>query len=107
MKKKTMILLTAAFLMAGAPGAFAQHEEHGAMAPDAIGSASVKFQTSCTAAVKDDFNKGVALLHSFWFPEAIKAFERILARDPNCAMAQWGIALSNWGNPFGGIKPAR
>ena len=87
--------------------AFAQHEEHGAMSPDLIGSASVKFQTSCATAVKDDFNKGVALLHSFWFPEAIKAFESILARDPNCAMAHWGIALSNWGNPFGGIKAAR
>src|SRR6185295_9019452 len=50
---------------------------------------------------------GVALLHSFWFPEAIKAFEAILAADGNCAMAQWGIALSNWGNPFGGIKAPR
>ena len=59
------------------------------------------------AAVKDDFNKGVALLHSFWFPEAIKAFEGILASDPTCAMAHWGIALSHWGNPFGGLKPAR
>ena len=74
--------------------AFAQHESHGATAPDLIGSASVKFQTSCAAAVKDDFNKGVALLHSFWFPEAIKAFNGILAKDPNCAMAHWGIALA-------------
>ena len=100
--KPTMLLLTAAFVIASAPGGFAQdrHDEHGAMSPDAIGSASVKFQTSCAAVVKDDFNKGVALLHSFWFPEAIKAFDGILARDPNCAMAHWGIALSNWGNPF-------
>jgi len=57
--------------------------------------------------VKDDFNKAVALLHSFWFPEAIKAFEGVLAADPTCAMAHWGIALSQWGNPFGGIKAAR
>ena len=78
------------------------------MPPDAIGSASVKFETSCAAGSKDDFNKAVALLHSFWFPEAIKAFEGILARRPgNCAMAHWGIALSQWGNPFAGIKPAR
>ena len=87
--------------------AFAQHEAHGPTSPDLIGSASVKFETSCAAAVKDDFNTGVALLHSFWFPEAIKAFEGVLARDPNCAMAHWGIALSHWGNPFGGLKPAR
>ena len=105
--KPTLLLLTAAFVIACVPGAFAQHDEHGAMSPDAIGSASVKFQTSCASVVKDDFNKGVALLHSFWFPEAIKTFESILARDPNCAMAQWGIALSNWGNPFAGLKQGR
>ena len=87
--------------------ASAQHDEHGALSRDLIGSASVKFETSCAPAVKDDFNKGVALLHSFWFPEAIKAFEGVLARDPNCTMAHWGIALSHWGNPFGGIKAAR
>jgi hypothetical protein len=106
MMKPKMLLLTAAFVIACAAGAFAQHDAHGAMSPDAIGSASVKFQTSCSAAVKDDFNKAVALLHSFWFPEAIKGFDGILARDPGCAMAHWGIALSRWGNPFGGIKPA-
>jgi hypothetical protein len=48
--------------------AFAQQEEHGAMSPNQIGSASVKFETSCAAALKDDVNKAVALLHSFWFP---------------------------------------
>jgi len=105
--KPTMLVLTALFVIACVPRAFAQHEDHGAMSPDAIGSASVKFQTSCAPAVKDDFNKGVALLHSFWFPEAIKAFDGILARDPNCAMAHWGIALSNWGNPFGGLKQGK
>src|SRR4051812_39252705 len=87
--------------------ASAQHDEHGGGQPDQIGSASVKFETSCAPAVKDDFNKAVALLHSFWFPEAIKAFESVLAAEPNCAMAHWGIALSQWGNPFGGIKAAR
>ena len=55
---------------------FAQHEGHGAMAPDQIGSASVKFETSCAPAVKDDFNKAVALLHSFWFPEATQDVRR-------------------------------
>ena len=102
------LIVAAVSCMLSVPAlAFAQHDAHGATSPDLIGSASVKFETSCTAAVKDDFNKGVALLHSFWFPEAIKAFEGVLARDPNCAMAHWGIALSHWGNPFGGLKPAR
>ena len=105
--KPTILLLTATFVSMCSPSAFAQHEGHGALSPDAIGSASVKFQTSCAAVVKDDFNKGVALLHSFWFPEAVKTFDSILARDPNCAMAHWGIALSQWGNPFGGLKQGR
>ena len=85
--------------------AAAQHDTHGTPgAADDIGAAHVKFETSCAAAVRDDFNKGVALLHSFWFPQATDAFNRILKQDPNCAIAHWGIALSSWGNPFAGIK---
>jgi hypothetical protein len=83
--------------------ALAQHEQHGG-SPDQIGATHVKFETSCAAAVRDDFNKGVALLHSFWFPEATAVFTDILKRDPSCAIAHWGIALATWGNPFGGIK---
>jgi tetratricopeptide (TPR) repeat protein len=86
---------------------FAQHEGHGAMAADQIGSASVMFETSCAAGVKDDFNKAVALLHSFWFPEATKMFEEILTKDPTCAMAHWGMAMSQWGNPYGGLRQAQ
>jgi hypothetical protein len=83
--------------------ALAQHEQHGG-SPDQIGAAHVKFETSCAPAVRDDFNQGVALLHSFWFPEATAAFTDILKRDPSCAIAHWGIALATWGNPFAGIK---
>ena len=61
--------------------ASAQHGDHAAPSPDQIGSASVKFETSCSVAVTGDFNKGVALLHSFWFPEAIQAFQGVLAQD--------------------------
>jgi hypothetical protein len=86
---------------------FAQHEGHEAMAADRIGSASVKFETSCAAGVKEDFNKAVALLHSFWFPEATKMFEQIATQDPTCAMAHWGMAMSQWGNPFGGLRQAQ
>jgi tetratricopeptide (TPR) repeat protein len=86
---------------------FAQHEGHEGMAADQIGSASVKFETSCAPAVKEDFNKAVALLHSFWFPEATKMFEEIATKDPACAMAQWGMAMSQWGNPFGGLRQAQ
>jgi tetratricopeptide (TPR) repeat protein len=87
--------------------AAAQVEQHPRLAPEQIGAAFVKFETSCAAGVREDFNKGVALYHSFWFPEAIKTFESVLQRDPACALAQWGIALSQWGNPYGGIKGAQ
>ena len=61
---------------------------------------TVDFATSCTAAAKPEFNRAVALLHSFEFGDAIKGFTAALAKDPSCAMAEWGIAMSRWGNPF-------
>ena len=82
------------------------HDQHAAMAPDQIGSASVRFDTSCAPAIRDDFNSAVALLHSFWFPEATKMFEAVAQKDPACAMAYWGVAMSQWGNPFGGLRTA-
>jgi hypothetical protein len=81
-----------------------QHEVHAGGSPDQVGSASVNFETSCTPAVAADFNRAVALLHSFWFAEATAAFNGVLATDPSCAMAHWGIALSQWGNPFAGLR---
>lgn len=80
-----------------------QHQHDGA-APDDVGVRSVRFETSCAPAVRDDFNRAVALLHSFWFPEATKAFNEVLAKDASCGMAYWGVALSAWGNPFGGLR---
>ena len=47
----------------------------------------------------------VALLHSFAFSAAKQAFSEVAAKDPSCAMAHWGIALTYWGNPFAGLKP--
>ena len=63
---------------------------------------NVHFETSCAPAVSPQFDRAVALLHSFWFPVAIEAFNDVLTQDPNCGIAYWGIALSQWGNPFAG-----
>lgn len=57
---------------------------------------SVHFSVSCAAAVQKPFERGVALLHSFWYEEAEKEFEDIAKGDPKCAMAQWGLAMSQW-----------
>src|SRR5262249_45306692 len=40
------------------------------------------------------FDQGLALLHSFWSYEADRSFERAAQLDPECAMAQWGIAMA-------------
>lgn len=65
---------------------------------------SVTFNTSCNAAVQPQFNRSVALMHSFQFGSAIQGFNAVLEADPKCAIAAWGIALSSWGNPFAGFK---
>jgi tetratricopeptide (TPR) repeat protein len=54
----------------------------------------VSFAVSCSPSVRTPFNRGVALLHDFWYDEAQPQFERIAKRDPDCAMAHWGIAMS-------------
>ena len=55
------------------------------------------FITSCEPAVEKRFDRAIAVLHSFWYSEAIKEFNRVVEADPGCAMAYWGIAMSNWG----------
>src|SRR5215813_3556802 len=67
------------------------HEE---LTPDQLGS--VHFQISCEASVQKPFERGVALLHSFWYEEAEREFTQIAKDDPKCAMAHWGVAMSLW-----------
>lgn len=80
-----------------------QPEQHAHGAPPArLGT--VHFATSCTPALRQEFDRGVAQLHSFWFSAAIESFNAVLKKDPTCAMAHWGIAMSWWSNPFGGFR---
>ncbi|MGB9333182.1 MAG: hypothetical protein WCB10_20640, partial [Steroidobacteraceae bacterium] len=66
---------------------------------------AVHFATSCNEVAQMEFNRALALLHSFQFSRAIDGFNLVLAEDPTCAIAYWGIALSDWTNPFAlGIK---
>ncbi len=60
----------------------------------------VSFAVSCNAAAQAEFNRGMAMLHSFWFDPAIKSFRQVLAHDPSCGIAHWGIAFMAIGNPF-------
>lgn len=61
---------------------------------------TVHFSTSCNRAAQEEFDRAVALLHSFQFSRAIEGFNAVLGKDGTCALAYWGIALSDWGNPF-------
>ncbi len=80
-----------------------QHQHDTGQPPERLGE--VHFDTSCNADVREPFNRAVALLHSFWFGAAADAFAGVAERDPSCAMASWGVAMSRWGNPFGGARP--
>jgi hypothetical protein len=57
---------------------------------------TVHFPVSCDASVQKPFERGIALMHSFWYEEAQTEFESISRKDPHCAMAYWGIAISRW-----------
>jgi hypothetical protein len=56
----------------------------------------VHFSSSCLAAEQKPVERGVAMLHSFWYEEAEKQFQHIEKDDPKCAIAHWGVAMSLW-----------
>jgi hypothetical protein len=56
----------------------------------------VHFSSSCLAAEQKPVERGVAMLHSFWYEEAEKQFQQIEKDDPKCAIAHWGVAMSLW-----------
>ena len=77
----------------------ALHDVKCATAPepgDMRGVGKVEFAISCAPDVQSEFARGVALLHSFFYEEARRVFTSVAERDPKCAMAQWGIAMSWW-----------
>src|SRR5499427_9097412 len=62
----------------------------------------VLFKTSCSVEAQKQFERALAMLHSFFFPETIKTFSAIPEADPSCAIAYWGIAISQRPNPLVG-----
>ena len=86
-------ILSVALALA-APAA-AQEHEHAGMAGEKLGT--VHFATSCSAAAQPQFDRAVALMHSFEFGPAIDGYTAAANTDPGCAMAYWGIALEPLG----------
>jgi hypothetical protein len=96
-----LTIAVGALSLLGAVPAAAQHD-HAGHGGERLGT--VDFPTSCSPSVRADLNRAVALLHSFEFSTAIAAFSGVLEKEPSCGVAHWGIVLSNWTNPFGGIR---
>jgi hypothetical protein len=93
------LLLASAFALAS--GLAAGHDEDTARSgrpPEKLGE--VNFPVSCNDAAKKEFNRAMALFHSFWFDPAKKSFAKVWEHDPECGMAHWGIAIMSMGNPF-------
>jgi tetratricopeptide (TPR) repeat protein len=57
---------------------------------------TVSFPVSCAAGTQAAFDRGVALLHDFWYEESGKQFGRLVKSDPACAMVHWGVAMSSF-----------
>ncbi|HEY0785523.1 MAG TPA: hypothetical protein VGD62_06600, partial [Acidobacteriaceae bacterium] len=87
------------FLLLGA--ALGSAAQTPAAAPERVGT--VSFAVSCAPSVQPAFNRGVALVHDFWYEEAETQFQQIAKTDPSCAMAYWGEAVGVfqqiWGRP--------
>jgi tetratricopeptide (TPR) repeat protein len=100
MKLTRLLAIVLAGAFAGAAGnhpAEAQVEKLG----------KVNFPTSCSATLQPQFERALALLHSFWFPYAIKGFNDVAQADPSCGIAHWGAAVAWLGNPLAGPPIAR
>jgi hypothetical protein len=102
MKLRTFVTCVAAFLFTTV--AALGHDEHeGHAGHGQVGH--VDFANSCAPAVQADLASGIAMLHSFWFSAGDQVFRQVLAKDPNCAIAYWGIASLLMLNPLSGVGP--
>jgi hypothetical protein len=74
------------------PASSAAQDAHNHAAPEKLGV--VSFPISCQPEVQQQFDRGVALLHSFAYADARSAFQAVAAQDERCAIAHWGIAMT-------------
>ncbi len=99
--KKHLVATGFASMLFAAGGAIAQGSHTGHAMHDKVGA--VVFANSCAPAVQADLASGVAMLHSFWYSAGDKMFRDVLAKDPSCAIANWGIAALLMSNPLAGV----
>jgi hypothetical protein len=102
MKLRTVIASLATLLFTSV-AALCHDEQMGHAGHGHVGN--VNFSNSCAAAVQADLARGVAMLHSFWYSAGDQVFRDVLDKDPNCAIAYWGIASLLMLNPLNGVGP--
>ena len=78
-----------------------EHAGHEHAGQEVVGA--VTFANSCSPAVQQDLGRGIAMLHSFWYSAGEQTFRAVLAKDPGCAIADWGIASLMMNNPLAGV----
>ncbi len=96
MKATSIVFVLLCAVASPLPG-FAQQDKLG----------KVTFPTTCDARVQSQFERGVAMLHSYWFTEARKVFDAVVQQDPSCAMAYWGLAVNYLGNSLAAAPSAK
>jgi hypothetical protein len=94
-------LLVMVAMTVWSPPALGQHQHTSTAAQVGL----VRFPTSCRGAVTEMFDRGVSLLHASWTTASMELFRLVGHSDADCAMAWWGIALSNWGGGEEGVAP--
>jgi tetratricopeptide (TPR) repeat protein len=94
-----VFLTTVGLALAAAHLPLAQEHRH-----EELGT--VAFSVTCNTEAQTRMNRAVAMLHSFWFPEARKTFESVVQADPACGIAYWGVAMTHFGNPMAGGSTA-
>src|SRR5260370_41851276 len=90
---RRMFALSSAFFLSAALACADERHDH-QLSAEELGS--IHFSTSCAKSTEAAFNRAVALLHSFQYEQSRASFVEVSRRDPNCAMAQWGIAMSHY-----------
>src|SRR3989440_3509560 len=103
MKRKSIVALVASVFALASFNVLAHSDD---LQAKGSGVGRVLFKPSCSPEAQKQFERALAMLHSFWFPETVKAFAAIPQTDPGCAIAYWGFAVSIRPNPLVGAFDA-
>jgi tetratricopeptide (TPR) repeat protein len=96
---EAMRLVVALLILAGC----ARDAKPAGRAPAPV--AAVELHASCAPAVRAEINQAVTLLHHMTYTQARAAFRDVARRDPRCAMAYWGIAMTRF-TPLWPTRPS-